>query len=199
MPDSHAVPSVKGSLYQAVAQELLQALDGGELTRDQVESRLEPGDVARIDGEIAMASWYPIDSYARLLRLLCGLRGGGRRDWYVQGGRQSAERLVALGVYAQLDDHTADAWESRVGRSLLSIAPALFNFGKWGWSGLDTDQNFTISVEDSAEMPEEVALRAYGFVSFVVERAAGERLKVAVDFQRIGSRIEFPVRVRVQL
>lgn len=189
-----AVPSVKGSLYQTVATEVRKALGDGRLGPE----RLEPDDLERIDGEISIASWYPVDSYARLLRLLCELEGGGRRDWFVEGGRRSAERLVELGVYAQLDDHTAGVWESRVGRSLLSIAPALFNFGRWGWSGLSEDGSFTITVEDASAMPEEVALRAYGFVSFMVERAAGDRMRAEVEFRRSGGRIEFPVRARAR-
>jgi hypothetical protein len=189
------VPSVKGSLYQTVVNDLLDALQAGRTDRAALEAALKPEDLERLDGEIAVASWYAVDSYARLLRALCQVEAGGRAGWYEQSGRQAAERLVALGIYAQLDDHTAGAWEGRVGRSLLSIAPALFNFGRWSWSGIADDQGFTIWVDESADMPEEVARRSHGFVSFMVERAAGDALRVKVDYRRAGNRIEFPVRV----
>jgi len=189
------VPSVKGSLYRIAVQELRDLLLRRELAPDRLGAHLKPEDVEALEGEISLAQWYPVASYGRLLRAQCDALGGRAPDFYVAGGYASAERLVKLGVYPQLSDHTVDRWEARVLRSLVSLAPALFNFGRW--RGADGEgAGWTVIVEDASAMPDEVAWRAQGFIEFMARRAAGERLVVAVCLERCGAELRYPILAR---
>jgi hypothetical protein len=85
-----------------------------------------------------------------------------------------------MGVYDQLDERTA-SWEPKVGRVLVTLGGSFYNFGRWEWKDLGANA-FRIEVSDAAPMPEEAALRAFGFIEFLTERAAGRR--VPVEYRR---------------
>jgi hypothetical protein len=172
-------PSVKGTIFAAVVGELNGYLAEGVIQREELDTACKPEDPEFLDREIAIASWYPIDTYGRYLRFLCDRFGGGRREYLMEGGRKSAQRVVDMGVYSQLDDRT-EHWENRVGRVLVTLGGSFYNFGKWVWKG-DGNERFRIEVEDVAAMPEEAAVRAHGFVEHLTCRAAGRRVRLAYD------------------
>jgi hypothetical protein len=174
-------PSVKGTIFQAVIGELNGYLSEGVIRRDDLASRCKPDDIDYLDQEIAIASWYPIDTYGRYLRFLCDRFGGGRREYLMDGGRQSAQRVVDMGVYGQLDDRT-ERWGKRVGRVLVTLGGSFYNFGTWHWEASEDNQSFRIEVQGVAAMPEEAAVRAHGFVEHLTSRAAGR--DVRLDYQR---------------
>lgn len=176
-------PSVKGTIFQAVADQLNEYLSHGIIQREELAARCKPDDLAYLDGEIAIASWYPIDTYGRYLRFLCDRFGDGRREYLMEGGRQSARRVIEMGVYGQLDDRT-ERWDNRVGRVLVTLAGAFYNFGKWTWTGFNKDAGFQIEVQDVAAMPEEAAVRAHGFVEQLTSRAAGRPVQIDYDRPR---------------
>jgi hypothetical protein len=174
-------PSVKGTIFQAVVNELNGYLSQGVLQRDEIASRCKPDDLDYLDRDIAIASWYPIETYGRYLRFLCDRFGGGRREYLVEGGRRSAQRVIDMGVYGQLDDRT-EHWGSRVGRVLVTLGGSFYNFGTWLWESFENDEGFRIEVQSVAAMPEEAAMRAHGFIEHLASRAAG--CNVRVDYQR---------------
>jgi hypothetical protein len=165
-------PSVKGTIFQTVVDELNEYLRHGILQREDLAARWKPDDLAYLDQEISIASWYPIDTYGRYLRFLCNRFGDGRREYLMEGGRQSARRVVEMGVYGQLDDRT-EHWGEKVGRVLVTLGASFYNFGKWTWEGFPNDAGFRIEVQGVTAMPEECALRAHGFVEYLASRSAG--------------------------
>ena len=174
-------PSVKGTIFRAVIDELNGYLSDGVIQRDDLAARCKPDDLDYLDKEIAIASWYPVDTYGRYLRFLCDRFGGGRREYLMEGGRRSAQRVVDMGVYGQLDDRT-ERWEKRVGRVLVTLGGSFYNFGTWLWESSEDDQSFRIEVQGVSAMPEEAAMRAHGFVEHLTSRAAGRNLRL--DYQR---------------
>ena len=174
-------PSVKGTIFQAVVDELNDYLRHGILQREDLAVRWKPDDLVYLDQEISIASWYPIDIYGRYLRFLCNRFGGGRREYLMEGGRQSARRVIEMGVYGQLDDRTK-RWKSKVGRVLVTLGESFYNFGRWTWEGFENDEGFRVEVQDVAAMPEEAAARAHGFVEHLASRAAG--CEVQLDYRR---------------
>jgi hypothetical protein len=185
-------PSVKGTIFRTVVDELNGYLSDGVIQRDELAARCKPDDLDYLDREIAIASWYPIETYGRYLRFLCDRFGGGRREYLMEGGRQSAQRVVEMGVYGQLDDRT-ERWASRVGRVLVTLGGSFYNFGTWLWESFENDEGFRIEVQDVTAMPEEAAVRAHGFVEHLTSRAAGR--DVRLDYHRPRpSRIIFSAR-----
>jgi len=184
-----APPSVKGTIFQAVVDEMNGYLSDGIIQRDDLAVRCKPEDLDYLDQEIAIAGWYPIDTYGRYLRFLCDRFGGGRREYLMESGRRSAQRVIDMGVYGQLDERTA-RWGNRVGRLLVTLGGSFYNFGTWLWESVEDDKGFRIEVQGVAAMPEEAAARAHGFVEYLTCRAAGCDVRLVYDRPR-PSRIIF--------
>jgi len=70
-------PSIKGSAFSSVIDDVRRLRDEGRLGSDELEARLEAADLALIDEKIQTALWYPIESYRRLSELLLDVEGGG--------------------------------------------------------------------------------------------------------------------------
>jgi hypothetical protein len=173
-------PSVKGSLFKGVWDEVHRHLTQGAITRDMLAQALKPEELETLDREVAIAAWYPIGTYARLLRFLRDTVGDGSDEWLRRSGEESARRMVGLGIYGQLDERS-EAWEKRVGKMMVTLAPAIFSFSHWAMEEAD-GESFRIVITEAGPMPEEVAVRAHGFVHFLAERAAGG--PVAVRYER---------------
>jgi hypothetical protein len=167
---------VKGTIFKNVVDEINEQLANGRFERADLAHDCKPEDLAHLDREIAIAAWYPVDVYGRLLRGLCERVGNGDPEFLVESGRRSARRVIEMGIYSQLDSHT-ERWDRRVGRVLVTLSGAFYNFGEWIWQ-YQTGGGFRIEVRDVGAMPEEVALRAHGFVDVLTTRAAGRPLRV---------------------
>jgi hypothetical protein len=175
------VPSVKGTIFGAIVDELNGYLSDGVIERKEIATCCKPDDLDYLDHEILIASWYPIATYGRYLRFLCDRFGRGRSEYLVEGGRKSAQRVIDMGVYGQLDGRT-EHWGDRVGRVLVTLGGSFYNFGTWSWEGFGDDEGFRIDVDGVAVMPEEAAQRAYGFVQHLTSRAAGR--EVHLEYSR---------------
>jgi hypothetical protein len=141
-----AVPSIKGSIFKGAIADLLRLQEEGRLSEEKVDAYLAAEDLAFLDGEISPASWYPIESYARLMQLLGDVEGAGKDAYFVERGRASARRLMETGFYQQLsflsrwgtrtDTESTDpsvvvANYARNLRMVISLASAIYNTGKW--------------------------------------------------------------------
>jgi len=80
-----AEPSVKGSIFRGVLDDLARVREEG-----------------RLSAEANPASWYPMESYARITQLLGDVEGAGKDSYFVERGRASARRLIKAGLYQQL-------------------------------------------------------------------------------------------------
>jgi hypothetical protein len=188
-------PSIKGSLVRSSVEELCRHLASGALSRDDLERRLKPEDLDLLDGDMLMSAWIPVASYGRILEALAA--AADRRDdaFFVEGGRDSARRMVELGVYRQLDERT-ERWEERVGKLLVSVAEVLWNFGTWAWLGMDGKDSFRAECRGVAGMPRVYALRTQGFVEFLASRAAGGAVELVMQRGLDGGSLEFRGRKR---
>jgi hypothetical protein len=183
-------PCVKGTIFKPVATELGQMLTDGRINRDNLRGLLKPDDEVFLKREIAIANWYPIDVYERMVTLLAAAQGDGSAEFSIEAGRRSAQRVGELEIYSQLDERTQDTWADKVGRLLVTLAGSFFNFGHWEWLGMAGD-GFEIEVTDAAPMPEVVLLRTQGFIEFLACRAAGGSVAITHERSPDGDRILF--------
>lgn len=188
-------PSIKGSLVQSSLEVLRGHLASGALSREDLERSLKPEDLELLDDDLLMSAWIPVAGYGRILEALAA--AAGRRDdaFFIDGGRDSARRLVELGVYRQLDERT-ERWEERVGKLLVSVAGVLWNFGSWEWLGMDGADSFRVGCRGVAGMPRVYALRTQGFVEFLAARAAGGAVDLTMERRPDGDSIVFRCRKR---
>ena len=119
-------------------------LTQGAITREMLAQALKPEELEALDREVAIAAWYPIGTYARLLRFLRDTVGDGSDEWLRRSGEESARRMVGLGIYGQLDERS-EAWEKRVGKMMVTLAPAIFSFSHWAMEEADGGRSATLS------------------------------------------------------
>lgn len=173
-----SAPCIKGSVFAGVVENAVKLVARGEITREELERRLEPDDVALLDQEIAVSGWYDIRSYDRLNALLLELEGGGEVKYYREQGRATARRLLEAGLYGQLEylQRAAVARETspqaryeafgRDLRLLTSLSGSILNFSHWkARPDPEREFHYLIEVTDAADMPDSLCWRSDGFVN----------------------------------
>lgn len=164
------VPSVKGSIFNSVADDLRAALAEGRLERDDFEAALDEKDRALLEDVVTAVSWMPMATYGRMLDLLARLEGGSGREAYLRdrGGR-AAERLLA-GTYQRFDAKPGE-WGVRSGELMIGIAGVLYNFTHWRFGEVAPGE-WEIEVTDAFDFPDAAAHTAHGFLDWYVKRAS---------------------------
>jgi len=174
-------PSIKGTLFLTVWQEVHDLIEGGALSRDALEAWLEKDDWRYLEEKPVPGFWYPIALHDRLLRVLRKQKGGGSNEYWVEGGRAAADAMARSGFYHQFE---AEGDIDRVGRLLVTLSGAAYSFSRWAWRGASKDGSvFTIEATDAAALPDSCRYRAMGFI----ERAA--RLAVKREYRVTSQRL----------
>jgi hypothetical protein len=201
-------PSIKGTAFQAVVEDLRRLLEAGRISRGALEARLEAEDLRILDTKISAALWYPLASYARLSEILVEIEGGGRPGYVVERGARAAERLFAAGLYLQLERGEVigakkrargEGWTATEGNLVTSLAGAIFNVSRWRFEIDPSDDRLhRIEVCDAEALPEVSRLAAQGFVEYTASRLSGTPIRV--ESERVGrDRIVFRLRLRGHL
>jgi hypothetical protein len=99
--ESPIMPNAKGTVVVEAVKALLALRD-----RERVETYLPPKVAHYLTQRIVLASWYPLEDYAELLRTLAKVAGGGRVNPCEKMGRDAA-RAHMEGTYNRFSK-TAD-------------------------------------------------------------------------------------------
>lgn len=175
-------PSIKGSILRGVVEEIGQLRERGVLDEARLEAGLEAADLGLLDQKILDASWYPLDSYGRMLELLCRHVGGGRPSYFVERGAANARRLMDAGMYSQLDllgrwhRESQEATAADVQRLVadyrsklklvVSLAGAIYNTGRWTVADdPDHPQRVRIEITEAEAYTEGMRLAIEGFLN----------------------------------
>ena len=176
-----AVPSIKGTAYSSVHDDLHGRLEDGRLSRDVLEAELSAEQLELFDSKVLATRWYPIDMYARLLATLARADAKARVDEYLfERGWRAAERLKEAGIYRQLgaDETSTKSWGARVAQLVGGISGLLYNFTRWSVEETTNPNAFQIVVEDAKDFADECRWTAQGFVAFAATLLAGESVKI---------------------
>jgi len=196
-------PSIKGSAFHSVVEDVQRLLQEGRISREGLEVRLEAADLPILDEKVLPALWYPIETYRRLSELLMEIEGGGRMEYIVRRGARAAERLFALGIYQQLRRgeviaeeirSSGSMWTQQDGAIMASLAGAIFNFSTWRFvADPENRGGHRIEVTDAAVLPEVARFAAQGFIEYASTRLA--KAPVRVTSQRpTPDRVVFQLR-----
>ena len=184
-----AIPSVKGSVFASVVEDVRKLIERGGITRDEAARRLTADDLRLLHAEIYVSHWYDIRSYARLSELLRDTEGEGSNEFLRQKGRETARRLLGAGLYAQLEylqragvakaKDPAARFEAfgRDLRLLTTLSGSILNFSRW-IPMPDPAQagRYVIQVSDAKDMPEALCWRSDGFVNEMATQHGDEDL-----------------------
>lgn len=165
------MPEIKGSAIEAVVADVNRLVETGRLERGDLEARLEKDDLKILDAKVFAGSWYPMESYARLARILLEVEGRGDPEYLVGRGYESAERLQSTGIYSQLSAHR-EQWGDRVVAILVSIGPAIYRDSTWRFELGEADApfRFRIRVGVAPGFCEEARFAAQGFIQHLAEQ-----------------------------
>jgi hypothetical protein len=171
-PTSATAHGIKGSLFQGIVSEVKRLITEGQIRTADLALLLTAEDQEFLSQAVLPGSWYPIATHDRMLKLLAHKQApGGEATYWIEGGRQAADQLAALGIYRQFEQHSKGL-EDFVGRILVTLSGAVYNFTSWKWCGASTDHiSFTIEVSDATHFPETCRLRAQGFIERAASRA----------------------------
>jgi hypothetical protein len=173
---SSSVPSIKGSAFQSVVEDVKRLIDSGRLDPEEVASQLSEKDRGFLDAVVTPVAWLPIASYGRLLELLAREEGGSDPIAYLRTrGARAAERLLS-GSYSGFAAEPG-TWGARVGQTMMGIGKLLYNFTEWTFREAPGGV-YEIAVERAAEYPEPARHTAHGFLQWFAERAAGRPMRV---------------------
>ena len=184
---SAPAPSIKGRFFETAAADVRRLFESGELASDRLARWLGPGDQALLGGPIEADAWYDIRVYARLLALLRDVEGGGRDDYLRERGSKNAERVLAAGLYSQLEylshtqaDHETDPTRRlrALGRDLkllATISASIFNFTRWN-PVVDPEHpdRCRIEVTEAGAFPDVAGFTSEGFMNRSHRRTEGE-------------------------
>ena len=193
-------PCIKGSALSSVVEDVRALCDSGRISAERLEAALEAADVALLESKIQPALWYPIQSYARLTKLLLDVAGRGDPQYIADRGARAAQRLWESGLYVQLQHgeekaakarRTGGAFTERDARMITTLSGAIFNFTRWTYRAGEVDS--VIEVSEAADWPEVSMWAARGFLQYVVSRL--RRTETRVEAKRVArDRIEFRFR-----
>ena len=172
-----SVPSIKGAAFSSASADLLRLVDEGRLSETELEVRLSAEAVALLREKIQPASWYPIALYCEFAETLAFAEADGDRIGYWRGrGARTAERLCDTGLYQQLYA-TRDQWGASVGRIIMSIHSAIYNFTEWHYVA-KVDGGFEIHLTRAEDFPNVARHVTHGFIDFMAQKTSPIPLRV---------------------
>jgi len=176
-------PSIKGTAYNSVHDDLHRMIDDGRVKPDELEARLSPEEQDILDSKVLATRWYPIETYRKLLALVAEKEAKGRvEDYLVERGWRAAERLKDAGIYRQLgaEESKGKSWGGRVSALVSAISGLLYNFTRWSVEDAANPNGFQIVVEEAKDFADECRYTAQGFVKFAASMMAdGASVKIS--------------------
>jgi hypothetical protein len=181
---------IKGTAFQAVVDDLQQLSGTGELSEAEAGKHLRAADLEILRVGVQPGSWYPVDSYRRMLALLVAKQGGHDREAYLRRrGVAAAERILKMGLYSHLEasmraaERNPARWVEQVGRVMTTLSPAMFNFSSWEFVGGDAADTtgshlFTLKVAGARELPDETVVLLQGFIESLFRPFTDEPIAV---------------------
>jgi hypothetical protein len=193
-----AKPAIKGTLFAAVVADLQAAMESKQVTTERVESQLEAGDLALLDEKINPAGWYDIDSYHRMVELLCDAQGGGHDGYWLERGASAARRMAEAGIYQQMDylgrtlaRNATDpaARFAALGkdlRLLMSLQASMLNFGSWKCvTDPEHEDRYRVEIREVGGIPDGVFLAAMGMFNEMSVMAHRSGKSLHWEFRRM--------------
>jgi hypothetical protein len=160
------VPSVKGVLLRSAVERIQAYLESGRLSREQLELRLGPEDLALFEKDsIVNGLWYPAARFEQLLDLIYQAEGR-RPEGLIAFGRSAAESLLGAAALAGIFQATARRGSHESGGPLLmKVAELMLNFTRWKYFDVSVDE-FRVEVSQAAAFHEHARYLAQGLIEF---------------------------------
>jgi len=174
------VSSVKGSLFFIAQADLFTQIQKGKISHEELEERLTPEQLELIDAKVQVALWYPIDAFNAFVRISSEIAGRASPAALEATGRLSAEQLAKSGLYPQLTEGAGGS-ALAVGRRLVTLGSAFYNFMRWQFIDGKAPGHFTVDVTEAADWSEELRHITAGFIEAATSGAMGLSIRVTSE------------------
>jgi hypothetical protein len=171
------IPSIKGSVLQLQVSQVEELLEAGSLTRSELESLLEPQDLAILDSSVVASGWYPVDTWNRLAELLLERRWQGRVEDMRAESLETGEEFISQKAYAGYLQQAARQ-EERAGEIITALSDLVFNFSRWHFIG-SLHESWRIEVREAAPFSDAVLITIEAFFERVFSNVLGARVAVS--------------------
>jgi hypothetical protein len=191
-------PAIKGTLFAAVVADLNRLVEAGAVGQGELETALSVDELALLDQKINAATWYDIHSYHAMVGLMGRAEGAGAADYWHERGRRAADRMIAAGIYQQMDyiGRTRASAESdptarfhalaKDLRLLLSVHASVLNFGDWKTVvDPDSGDRYRVEIRGIEGIPDGIFRATTGMFNRMSE-IANERDAHGWEFARLG-------------
>lgn|GEM_PF-5494286 len=187
------VPSVKGSIFEGLLDDLRQAVARGCGDLEELRDLLDDKERDLLDGRVSTLQWVPVRTYAAFLEYLARIEGGADRRRYLrQRGARACDRLLG-GVYKAYKVEPG-SWGKRTGDIMIGMGKLLYNFTTWSFRDAGTGV-YEIRCQDAEDLPDCAVDTAHGFIERYAETAAGRPVTVTASRPQRGT-IVFTVQAR---
>jgi hypothetical protein len=171
---------VKGTAIESVIGDLKRLVEGGRISREQLELRLDAEDLELLEQKLLPSVWYPLGCYGRMTQLLLETEGRGRLEYLIERGRRAAERLRAAGLYAQLTA-ARERWGESLGSMMVTLGPALYRDTVSAYCRLDEGRRFESQMSVPATFPDVCRHTTQGVIEHAASHAAGQPVRVTSE------------------
>ncbi|MCP5056695.1 MAG: hypothetical protein GY937_08205 [bacterium] len=183
--------AIKGLAISSLVGDVRELVNVGEVSEEEIGKHLTAEDLALLGEELDPFGWYPIECYERLTNALLHLTENDGVPWLRERGAAAAQRLLAGGLYQQLDslrdgyDWTPENALARM-RLIVTLQGSLMNFSEWDVeTDPDNEQRLRIVVTKAGAYPEVLRHVTDGFINGCDDAAGGghvwESERVAPD------------------
>jgi hypothetical protein len=172
------IPSIKGSLLQMLVWQVEELLESGSLARSELESLLEPRDLAILGSSVVASGWYPIEIHNRLAELLLERRWQGRVEDMRAESLEASEEFISQKAYAVYQQQAARQ-EERAGEIITALSRLVFNFSRWHFVG-SLHEDWRIEVREAAPFSDAVLITIEAFFERVFSNLLGAPVAVSM-------------------
>ncbi len=159
------IPMIKGSLLQMLIWQVEELIEVGSLERSELESLLEPGDLAVLDSSVVASGWYPVGTHNRLAEILLEYRWQGRVEDMRAQALEIAEEFISQKAYAGYLQQAARQ-EERAGEIITGLSRLVFNFSDWHFFG-SLHEDWRVEVREAAPFSDAVVIIFEAFFELV--------------------------------
>jgi hypothetical protein len=159
-----------------------QAIEAGQISKEEVDVKLDAGDLQFLDEKILVGRWYPVDTFDRLVQLTGGRAAAEDPNYLVRRGRKAANQVLDNQIYGHFNE-TIEERGDQGGASVLTLAQLMMNFSRWEllpYRNGDAS-HFVIKVTEAGPMPDVLRYTAQGFIERVAELMVGGPMQVTSE------------------
>jgi hypothetical protein len=180
-----AIKSAIADLHRLIEADAVPAKVAFELLTDFERLILKRG----VDDE----AWYPIGSYDRINRVLFQYDGHEAPDYFQKRGRAVADRVIAAGLFKQVDFVRRIEPSAAVEQVVLTLRLAgtlwmgMFNVGKWRVitnadmaAVASTGGSIAVEISEAEDFSDMAVQAILGFIKRLAEETAGAEVAVGV-------------------